>query len=298
MNPFEPRHILAATDFSEISTGALRHAVAWARHYRAELTVLHVQEPSPVLGHPFFGGVNLTEDADRTRAATVRYLWEYVKEIVPPDVSVGREVVIGSPAAVIEQFTLAGRGDLVVLGTHGRGGLSRLLLGSVAERTLRMAQHPTLIVHPPPGGEALGAEVPSLRHLLCPVNYSEVARFAFAHAVSVAAAFDARLTAVFVIEEKDVPPPDVQRAEELLRAWLPSKPAPAFEVQAVVRHGDAAEQVLGLAGEAAVDLVVMGAQHRRFVDTTVLGVTTVRVTRHAPCPVLVVPRRGDGPERG
>jgi universal stress protein A len=61
-------------------------------------------------------------------------------------------------------------------------------------------------------------------------------------------------------------------------------------MQPIVRHGDAGEQVITLAQEAKVDLVVIGAQHRRFVDTTVLGVTTVRVTRHAPCPVLVVPR--------
>ena len=51
---------------------------------------------------------------------------------------------------------------------------------------------------------------------------------------------------------------------------------------------DAAGEVIVLAREMAADLVVIGSQHRRFMDTTVLGVTTVRVTRHAPCPVLVV----------
>lgn len=107
---------------------------------------------------------------------------------------------------------------------------------------------------------------------------------------SVAEAFEARLTAVCAIEEEEVQPAELQRAEELLRDWLPSVPALKFSVQAVVRHGNAAEQVLGLAREAAVDLIVIGAQHRRFADTSVLGVTTVRVTRHAPCPVLVVPR--------
>jgi nucleotide-binding universal stress UspA family protein len=291
MNAYIPRHVLAATDFSEISTWALRHAAAWAQRHAAELTVLHAQEP-PLLGQAFFGSAYLAEDTETRRAANARYLWEYVKEIVPPDVVVSREVVVGTPAAVIEQFVLAGRGDLVVLGTHGRGGLSRLLLGSVAERTLRLARHPTLIVHPPRSQDPFGTEVPPIRQILCPVNYSEVARAAFEHALSVAEAFEARLTVVFAVEEEEVRPEELQRAEELLRAWLPSTSAPKFQIRPLVRHGNAAEQVLTLAHEAAVDLVVIGAQHQRFVDTTVLGVTTVRVTRHAPCPVLVVPRGG------
>jgi nucleotide-binding universal stress UspA family protein len=208
---------------------------------------------------------------------------------VPFDVRATRELATGSPARVVEEYASAHDIDLVVLGTHGRGGLVRFLLGSVAESTLRLAQHPTLIVRQP-SHHAEISEMPRVRHVLCPVNYTDVARDAFAHAAAVAQRFCARLTVVFTCEAEERRYESLHCAEERLRSWLPAEAGTEYDVHPVVRHGDAATEVIALARETAADLVVIGAQHRRFVDTTVLGVTTVRVTRHAPCPVLVVPR--------
>jgi nucleotide-binding universal stress UspA family protein len=290
MAPFAPGHILAATDFSEVSTRALRHAVAWARRYGARLSVVHVQEPPPVWGDPSVGSYNLTALVEATWQATLEQLTAYVQQQVPADVSVTHELLSGSPAAAIEEYAEGAGADLVVLGTHGRGVLSRLLLGSVAERAMRMAEQPALIVRSAGEAAAAGAGEPRVTHVLCPVNYTDVARAAFESAAAVARTFEARLTAVFTVEESSLTAQEQQRAEEMLRAWLPAESATGFEIQPLVRHGNAAEQVIALAHEAAVDLVVIGAQHRRFADATVLGVTTVRVTRHAPCPVLVVPQ--------
>jgi nucleotide-binding universal stress UspA family protein len=144
-------------------------------------------------------------------------------------------------------------------------------------------------------GHAPREEQPAPRHILCPVNDTAVAQIAFQHAAEVAHAFGTRLTAVSVLDpgaerEAALTP---QRLKEALHSWLPAGAETVRTdcwLQPVVRHGDPAEQVITLAREAAVDLIVIGAQHRRFVDSTVLGVTTVRVTRHASCPVLVVPR--------
>lgn len=288
MQPFAPRRIVAATDFSEASTWALRHAAMWAQRYGAHLTVLHVHEISWVTGALCLGRFNLTELTEQSRTTAAEYLASDARRHVTSGVLVQPELREGSPARVIDECAAERRADLVVLGTHGRGRLGRLLLGSVAERTLRLAQQPTLLVRHPPD-HAEGA-VPHLRHILCPMNDTEVARAAFEHACSVARSFAARLTVVFVVEQEAGPPGSAERAEEMLRAWLPAEAQPEFAIEPVIRHGDAAEQVITLARGEAVDLVVIGAQHQRFVDTTVLGVTTVRVTRHAPCPVLVVPR--------
>jgi nucleotide-binding universal stress UspA family protein len=297
MEPFAPRRILATTDFSEVSTWALRHAVMWAQRYQAELTVLHAQEFPPIGTDPYFGSYSLAGLVEATQEAVTQQLAEYVAKEVPPDVPAHSKLLTGPPAAVIEECAASMHADLVVLGTHGRGGVSRLLLGSVAERALRMAQRPTLIVRQPGAdGTSEGAEVPPptlhLQQILCPVNYTDVARTAFEHACGVARTFGAGLTVVFAVEptEGALAAGALRGAEEQLRAWLPIEPDAACQMQPIVRHGDAGEQVITLAQEAKVDLVVIGAQHRRFVDTTVLGVTTVRVTRHAPCPVLVVPR--------
>jgi nucleotide-binding universal stress UspA family protein len=295
MSPFAPKCILAATDFSELSTYALRHALMWRQAYESDLTVLYVQEPPPVWADPYLGSGNLSGLVEASWAADRQHLERYVQEHVPAGMPLTQEMLAGSPPAVIEEYVKGDRIDLVVLGTHGRGGISRLLLGSVAERTLRLARHPTLLVHQPQTEEEAGAEPDAgaadlhLRQILCPVNFAASARPAFEHACSVARAFDAHLTAVLVVDPVQVAqiPENLRRLEETLQSWLP-KPS-EFAIQPVVRHGDAAEQVLTLARETAVDLVVIGSRHRRFVDTTVLGVTTVRVTRHAPCPVLVVP---------
>lgn len=295
MEPFTPRQILVGTDFSELSTVALRHAGLWAQRFGASLIVMHAQEFPPVGGDPHFGSYDLTPLIEATRRGAEEQLAEHVRRDVPSGVPVTCETVAGSPAAMIEACAEARGADLVVLGTHGRGGVSRFLLGSVAERTLRLARRPTLIVRQTEGGEDAKPPAPSLRHVLCPVNHTEVARAAFEHARSVARAFDACLTVVFAVEpgEGELTAADLRRAEEDLQSWLSEKPPLDCQMQPVIRHGDPAQQVIGLAREAAVDLVVIGAQHRRFFDDTVLGVTTVRVTRHAPCPVLVAPRSHD-----
>lgn len=296
MQPFAPKRILAATDFSEVSTWALRHAVMWAQQYQAELTVVHAEDFPPVGADPYFGSYGLAGQIKATREEISHQLSEYVATHVPPGVVVCQKVIAGPPALSIEEEASAIHADMVVLGTHGRGGVIRLLRGSVAERDLRIAHQPILIIHEPveakQGNDAGGAEpsVPRLRHILCPVNYTDVACDAFEHASAIARRFGACLTVVYAVEPNDgyLAAQDLRDAEEQLRAWLPIEAAGDCQMQPVVRNGNAGEQIITLAREADVDLVVVGARHRTFVDTTVLGVTTVRVTRHAPCPVLVV----------
>jgi nucleotide-binding universal stress UspA family protein len=298
MVPFAPRRILAATDFSDISTWALRHAARWAQQFQAELTVLHVEDFPPVGTDPYFGSYGVLKLDEATREAISQQLAEYVARHVPAGIHVDWEVVAGPPAASIEEAAASIHADLVVLGTHGRGGLARFLMGSVAERDLRIAHRPILIARAPSeatngdGVQGSEAEMPCVRHILCPVNYTEVARTAFEHACAIARTFGSCLTAVYAVEPNNgyLAAADLRDAEEQLRAWLPIEAVAGCQLQPVVRRGDAGEQILTLARQADVDLVVLGAQHRTFVDTTVLGVTTVRVTRHAPCPVLVVPR--------
>lgn len=296
MSPFAPKSILTATDFSEISTHALRHALMWQQAFDADLTVLYVQEPPPLWADPYLGSGNLSGLVEASWAAARQHLERYVQEHVPTGIPLTQELMAGSPPAVIEEYVQGGRIDLVVLGTHGRGGISRLVLGSVAERTLRLARHPTLLVHQSasaaePGDETASAADLHLQQILCPVNFAAAARPAFEHACAIAHAFAAQLTAVLVVDpvQETQLAANVQRLEETLHSWLPRDTPSEFAIQPVVRHGDPAAEVIALARTLNADLIVIGSQHRRFVDTTVLGVTTVRVTRHAPCPVLVVP---------
>jgi nucleotide-binding universal stress UspA family protein len=139
------RKILVPTDFSTPSEVALRYAVGLARELGATLTILHVyQLPNYILPD---GTVLLaraettTQIAERTDAALDR-----CRRFVGDTVPAATQTAEGAPAEQIVRAAEAGAYDLVVMGTHGRTGLSHLLLGSVAERVVRTATRPILTI--------------------------------------------------------------------------------------------------------------------------------------------------------
>jgi nucleotide-binding universal stress UspA family protein len=148
------RTILHPTDFSRYSENAWRVACSLARDYGANLLVLHVREV-PVAVYGEFGTVPPdTYDAEalRRELATV--------EPTVSGLSVERRLTEGNPAAEIVRVAKENNCDLIVLGTHGRTGLGRLLMGSVAEQVVRKATCPVLTVKTPIAEkEAVASEV-------------------------------------------------------------------------------------------------------------------------------------------
>jgi nucleotide-binding universal stress UspA family protein len=178
---------------------------------------------------------------------------------------------------------------LIVMGTHGRSGISRVMLGSVTERVMRETSRPVLTVRQKKGSAA--PPVPaSIKNLLCPVNFNEVSRQVILQAAAVAECFGAVLTVLHIIEPH-LSQTVVEAEAGRLSNWIPSQLRQACELKEVVLKGNPAEQILSTASSSGSDMIVLGAQHKRFFDSTVLGTTTVRVMRHAPCPVLTVVQR-------
>lgn len=138
------RSILHATDFSERSGHALHLACALARDYDARLTVLHVADTPAML---FGEGVILADDPEATLEHARRRLQSLA--IPEPTIAVVRRFEEGHPATRILEVAEALHVDLIVLGTHGRTGLSRLLMGSVAGKVVRKAPCPVLTVTAP-----------------------------------------------------------------------------------------------------------------------------------------------------
>lgn len=136
------KKVLFATDFSDASTTALAVAASLARDCRAELLIVHVQQPPTVYGGDEMVGSLYEIDDARAR--------EQLDQLQPPipGLSVRRELLIGPPADEIVALAEREAVDLIVIGTHGRTGLSRLLMGSVAELTVRRAKCPVLTVKP------------------------------------------------------------------------------------------------------------------------------------------------------
>jgi len=133
--------IIHATDFSTQSEYALQLASAIARDYGARLVILHVAvRPTIVFGE---GVVPSAEVSEESREQLNRL------ELPRTDVRAERRFVEGDPATEIVRVAHDEKADLIVLGTHGRSGLERLLMGSVAEHVLRAASCPVLTVKSP-----------------------------------------------------------------------------------------------------------------------------------------------------
>lgn len=138
----DAKKILFPTDFSTASDAGLAHAASLARESGARLLILHVEEPPMAYG----GGELYYGVPNPDNAALLKML----QDVVPTsDVPYEHRLVVGDPASEIVRVAEEEKVDLIVLGTHGRTGLRRLLMGSVAEAVLRRAPCPVFTFKEP-----------------------------------------------------------------------------------------------------------------------------------------------------
>jgi nucleotide-binding universal stress UspA family protein len=187
--------------------------------------------------------------------------------------------------------------DMIVMGTRGRSGLERLVLGSTAEKVLGRAACPVLTVR----AESPGTAVPN--RLLCPIDFSEASREALHRAMALAIRARASLQVLNVVRPEPVPPAPALAAEGAKEVDLARKGVEDL-VQKVLRERDGddvrpsldttvtrgipSEEIVAAAEKGSADLVVMGARGHGAIDRMLFGPTTHHVVREAPCPVLCV----------
>ena len=140
------RHVLCATDFSTASRRALDAATALAKSSNAELTLLHVLAPPVVIPEQYLDAAAMEELDKRGRAWSIRELQKLSKRTTRAGVETTLLVRPGDPAEQIVRASKAAKADLIVTGTHGRRGLKRLFLGSVAQRVVALASCPVVTV--------------------------------------------------------------------------------------------------------------------------------------------------------
>jgi nucleotide-binding universal stress UspA family protein len=189
--------------------------------------------------------------------------------------------------------------DLLVLGTHGRHGLQKLVLGSVAEELLRQVFCPVLTVGPKASGrikeefDETGkdfrlAEI-DLQQIIFAVDLSPESLAAAPFAVSLAEEFEARLGLLYVIEEPAATPS--RWAIEYVGSLVPQEAALWCRPETIVKIGSPAEQILETAKEKNADLIVLGvhsANEGVVAATHLPGSVASRVIAGATCPVLTV----------
>jgi nucleotide-binding universal stress UspA family protein len=295
----EIRRILCPIDFSDASRHALEHAVAIARWYGSHITALHVIHPAFLVEPPILFAEPGAIPTEADRAAMQMRLRDWLQ----PANEVGLQTDIlleeGNPAPRILECARSLQADLIVTGTHGRGGFERFMLGSVTEKVLRKATCPVLTVPP---AAATATKVPYAR-LLCPVDFSDSSLAALQFAFSLAKESDARLTILHVFDwplddellAERFDTPELRRLiEEQTRSRLDAlvtddvrtwcKPA------TTLGYGKPYAQILEVAESERCDLIVIGVRGRNALDLTLFGSTTNQVVRRASCPVLTVKR--------
>lgn len=285
MQRFQPKLVLSPVDFSELSSLALRYAQKMVKCFDARLLVMHAESFMPPVEFTSQQLDRLLGEFKLARETLLERLKDYTVTLLGDKGAADTLVVDGRAVPAIAKVAAERGAGLIVMGTHGRSGLSRVMLGSVTERVLRETDVPVLTVRPhKPGLSEAPADV---RRILCPVNFSSIAIKALEHAVSLAECFGGELQVLHVREIGSGNAPDPEQMARLCQ-WIPNQLRARCRIEEVVRHGNAAEEIIRFAEGQGCGLIVLGAQHRRFFDTTVLGTTTVRVTRHAPCPVFTV----------
>lgn len=298
IRPVTLTRVLCPTDFSEFSAAALDYGAALAASYGSSLRLMHVIAPFPITG-PYLdlpgGGPLYEAAADEARAL----LAAEAERVRRPGVTVDTELREGNAVPEILAVAQAWPADLLVMGTHGRGGFERLVLGSVAEKVLRKATCAVLAV---PHDAVATAQQRGARigHVLCAHDGSDASALGVAYAVSLAERTGARLTLLSVVES--LPQGDTfagaeyatfraareQHAREALDTAVPADVRVACNVHDRLVFGHPAEQILEVAAQEHPDLLVMGVQGRGALDLLMFGSTTNHVVRHAGCPVLTV----------
>jgi|SoiMethySBSTD1v2_1073268.scaffolds.fasta_scaffold784917_2 universal stress protein A len=305
--------LLCPVDFSDSSRGALHYALAIARRFHATLTVLTVDEP-------LLADVGDTRMGEGWSAAnTGRQLRSFVEEargdFGPVDVTY--EVRIGKAAPAIVDLSRAPGTQLIVMSTHGRSGIRKLLFGATAERVLRETAVPVLLVPSDPGPLSFEVLAKKASPMLVPVDFSSATAHQVRVAAAIAGALSLRVLIGHVLEPIDLPVPDQIDAAELvserhrhgcqgLQSLALDSPM-SLAPQMLITAGDPAREIAQWVRDKHVGLLVMalhsdanggprmGAVTYRAIAMT--GVLTLALppawSPQAIAPVLPEPRAED-----
>jgi len=278
------KHILVAADFSPISIVALRHALGIARRYHSNVSLLHVIDPS-IYGAAGPDGISADSDCAARDAEAIEsgLRADGSLEGLKFDVTVRVGPVWKTIAETIEDKCSA----VLVLGTHGRTGLRRLALGSVAECAFREAPCPVMTVGPRVlQSKSCGAEA---KHFLVPTDLSPESLEALPYGTSLAEATQGNVSLLYIRDsrsrDKDRDTPSVEAANVRLRELLQLHPDAQAITPFIVKTGSPAEVVVGFAQAHQMDLIVMG-RRAWSEDSPPMWRTAYAIVTQAACPVL------------
>jgi nucleotide-binding universal stress UspA family protein len=275
------KNILFLTDFSEASEPALAYAVGLARHYNANLFPAHAAEP-----------IILTEASD---ASVVDEIIENSRKrldtlVKTTDVKVNPLFSRGDIETVFPRWIEENGIDLVVIGTHARHGISRLLMGSTAEFIFRHAPCPVLTVGPHVAFRPFHGFM--AEKVLFPTDLGPHAEFASTYALSFVKETNGEVIFMHIVTLDETFQVDrtgmVDKAKDKLAALIPTDASEWSKPEMIVEIGDPATEILGYAEKERPDLIVLGLPRNKKFSTHFASGVTYKVVAGAPCPVLTI----------
>lgn len=275
------KNILFLTDFGEASESALAYAIGLARHFNAKLFPAHASDP-----------VVLTETVDpnivdEVIAHSQNRLNGLVKDksIITYPLFAKGELETAFPHWIEEHGI-----DLVIVGTHGRRGMERFLLGSIAEYVFRNATCPVLTVGPHVNLRPYNGFTPE--HILFPTDLGPHADYALAYALSFARQTNARLNVMHFLTLEETFQRDrsgmLDTAWKKLEALLPGDVREWCRPELTVDIGDPAIEVLGYADKERPDLIILGLPKNKKFNSHFRSGVTFKIISQAPCPILTI----------
>jgi nucleotide-binding universal stress UspA family protein len=295
-------NILIPTDGSDYVEPAIRYGLDLARRCDANVHALHVVDSSPLES-------NFDLTALETDVETLPKAWydagdtatqQIASQASERGLSVVTEVRRGFPAREIASYITDNGIDLVCMGTRGRTGLGRLLLGSVTTRIVRTVNRPVLSVNP----KAANAESElrgGFENILVPTDGSKPAREAATHALELAQTYDATLHGLYVVDRgayasrpgwtwNELQHGLEQDGETVLENVQSRAASNGVPVAVEMTHGVPHQEIGEYCDRHEIDLVAMGTHGRSGLTRQIVGSVTERVLRSADVPVLTIRR--------
>jgi len=288
------QNVLIATDFSHHSDGALGYGLEFANLYGAQAEIVYVMPTEDfALAGP--------EAIHAAREAARRDLLDFKSRLL----RMGRaaeyadfhvRMLEGPIADSLLQCAREKKIDLIVVGTHGRGGLGKIILGSVAEKIFRHSSVPVLTVgpniHRPHG-------IKQTRQILAPCDLTPRSHPALEYACTLAETHNSQLTVLHVIEHiNEGLKLDPERVKQGIReklAEIVGRHSDGVDVHYRVEFGDVPATILRVASEVDSDFIVLGVRRSSGVLDRFMWPIAYELVREARCPVLTI--RGNGPHR-
>lgn len=280
---YEVKHILVPTDFSLAAGEALDHAIVLAERFGADITLLHVDEfaVSPV-GASGAMGEAAQEFQEKSRQYIAEQFYVQRERAAGRGIKIGTKEASGRAYKVIVEECERGAWDLVVIASKGWTDLPSHLIGSTAERVVRLSRSPVLTVHQKP----IKGEHPSI--VLCPTDLSPAGNVSITYALSIAQRYNAKLYLMYVSSI------DRPETEEGIRRRLPNLEeyhpmADELNIEWLFdRDVEASNSIIRFSEDREVDVIVMSVHGHKGIRRVHVGNTAAEVVRQSMYPVLTV----------